>query len=1085
MHTLKKRPNQITERPWRKRLAWATCVLAVFIAICFVATGIVLVRGVNIQQMSFGTLSISNCSLIWEDKLKVEVGTLVLGGGRQEEIANKKVLHPTAIAKTVQLLFWFLGNLNVETFKIGSWQGAVKISQNDDGPYLVNVQNDDLAVQAKLAVQESTFSVDIENCSSKKFNSAVVGNVNVNLENVVATGSFSAIINESFPVDLKFIADGEKLTFEGKEGGEIRSISPLVDLFGLNHSIQRWITDYLSGSRYHLKSFKGSLPWNDPKEILNTLEAEVRVDDTEYTFAPGLEPIKAKYTEVLFTKGVLIIKPHEATFYGQDGGESWLDINFSDPKNILLTAYIKTRAVANDDILTLLNYYNIALPFKQIGGTTKTDLRLAIILNKINVQAEGGFEIDEGTIEWDGKNYKAEDARITLVDSDVTIDRLKISYPDLFTAQVSGLIQAKKKTGDLDINLLKLDIKLGESQLDVDRSRPTLAKYHFDPGGHYLEARPSSWLLDSLELKLGAFRAPVILDDLAIEMPPVQLGLPPGISTEISGKFSIKKKHADFTCDLLKYQVNDLELMSPHVSVDIVYDQGFVIKTTETALWELNKMLIEVYPSDFEYEDEIFTVKQSRISYGDFFDSYLAGYFNTKVKKGYYSLNKIEVMSKDLEERLKLGRNVDIEVSGVGGKYVISFPHFDLRITTDEEKNWSANFGDLSKVYSRSKILQKYQIKDGSLVLSSVNGKKPYEFTADIEAPYPLLVEGGIPVNALHITGKIEDKGVFAMINRDLDLDYIDNTISIRSKNIGYNISAIKQLLNDRSQSTPATDEKPDKKTDNGKAFVLNLNADYSQIYISPKSSILADTFSLELQGGKLLVNLSHGPGTILLHLKKGHFMVDGNDLNDEFMGALIQNSRFHGGRMSMAAVGTFDEVTAILDIKNTVLKKLAIMHNVMAFIDTVPALATFSLPEYNKKGLPIDSAVIGVEYKDKVARFESIDVISPELHATGKGEIDFSKNQIDMDIQLKTQASKNIGKIPVVGYMLTGKDEDESLTVKLEGRLDDPEVNYSLIKEIVTYPVDILRRTFKLPFNLVEKMGLQSKETDVPAPTQ
>jgi len=160
-------------------------------------------------------------------------------------------------------------------------------------------------------------------------------------------------------------------------------------------------------------------------------------------------------------------------------------------------------------------------------------------------------------------------------------------------------------------------------------------------------------------------------------------------------------------------------------------------------------------------------------------------------------------------------------------------------------------------------------------------------------------------------------------------------------------------------------------------------------------------------------------------------------------------------------------------------------MHNVMAFINTVPALATFSLPEYNKKGLPIDSAVIGVEYKNKLASFESIDVISPELHTTGKGKIDFSKNQIDMDIQLKTQASKNIGKIPVVGYMLTGKDEDESLAVKLEGRLDDPEVNYSLIKEIVTYPVDILRRTLKLPFNLVEKMGPQSKETDVPAPTQ
>ncbi|BHH86102.1 hypothetical protein LA52FAK_43910 [Desulforhopalus sp. 52FAK] len=1044
-----------------------------------------LVRGVNIQQLSFGTVSITNCSLMWQDKLNIDVDNLVLGEGQQGEKNKKKELRPAAISKTVQLLSYFLGNVNIQNVKIGTWQGVVSISQNEDGRYRVNLESEELELQASLELQGKTFVIDIVNCSSKKYRSTLAGHINVDLENMVATGKFSTIINKSFPVDLKFSADDKKLSFEGKEGGEIRSISPLVDLFGLDHSIQRWITDYLSGSRYHLQSFKGSLPWNDPKEILNTLEAEVRVDDTEYTFAPGLEAIKARYTDVFFTKGVLIIQPHEATFYGQSCGESWLDINFNDPKSILLTAYIKTRAVANDDILTLLKYYNITLPFKQLGGTTKTDLRLAIVLNKINVQAEGIFEIDEGTIEWDGKNYTAEDARITLVDSDVTIDRLKISYGDLLTAQVSGHIQAKQRSGDLDISLLKLDLKLGESQLDVDSSRPMRAKYHFDPGNHYLDVRPSSWMLDSLKLELEAFRAPVILDDLAIEMPPVQLGVPPGILLEVSGKFSIKKKHADFICALQKYHVNDLELMSPHVAVDIVYDQGFVLKTTESALWELNKMRIEVYPSDFKYGDDIFSVKKSRIRYGDFFDSYLAGYFNTKTKMGYYSLNKREVMSKDLEERLKLGKNVDIEVSGAGGKYLVSFPHFDLRITTDEEKNWSANFGDLSKMYSRSKILQKYQIKEGNLALSSVNGKKPYKISADIIVPYPLLVVDDVPVNALHITGMIEDRGVLATINRDLDLEYIDNTISISSNKIGYNISAIRQLAKDHFQSVSKTDEEPVKKSDAGKSFVFNVNANQSQIYIAPQSRILADTINLELHGGKLQMRLRHGSGKILLHQEEGHFMVDGNDLNDEFMGALIQNSRFHGGRMSMAAVGTFDGVTAILDIKNTVLKKLAIMNNLMAFIDTVPALATFSLPQYHTSGLPIDSAAVGVKYKNNVASFESIEVMSPEFHAKGKGEIDFLKNQIDMNIQLKTQASKNVGKIPVVGYMLTGKDDDESLTVKLEGRLDDPEVNYSLIKEIVTYPVDILRRTFKLPLNLVEKMGLQSTKTAIPAPAQ
>jgi hypothetical protein len=96
----------------------------------------------------------------------------------------------------------------------------------------------------------------------------------------------------------------EKLVFEGSEGGEILSIAPLVDLFGLKHSIQRWIIDYLSASRYHLKSFKGEFPWKSPLVILDTLNVEVGVDDCEYKFTQGgIDPVKSRYTDVFSKKG--------------------------------------------------------------------------------------------------------------------------------------------------------------------------------------------------------------------------------------------------------------------------------------------------------------------------------------------------------------------------------------------------------------------------------------------------------------------------------------------------------------------------------------------------------------------------------------------------------------------------------------------------------------------------------------------------------------------------------------------------------------------------------------------------------------
>jgi hypothetical protein len=520
---------------------------------------------------------------------------------------------------------------------------------------------------------------------------------------------------------------------------------------------------------------------------------------------------------------------------------------------------------------------------------------------------------------------------------------------------------------------------------------------------------------------------------------------------------------ADFTCDLLKYHVKDLELTSPHLAVDIKYDNGLFITTEETAEWKLSKMPVTLFPSKFRYGDDIFSVVTSRLSYGELFDSHVDGYFSMKENKGRFSLQKIDITSKNLEERLKIDANADVEINGAGGNYVVIFPAFDLKISTDAEKNWSAKFGDLSAVYSRSKILQKYGIKEGSLELSSTNGKRPYTFAADIKFPYPILVDNDGPVNALHITGQLTDAGTFAQINKDLDLKYVDKNLSIKSQHLGYNISAITKMIKERPQ-VPAGANKTNTQT---QPLLLTLVADESQIYLGPKSTILADNINLKLLNGAIQMELVHGPGDMSLQLEDGEFVLSGTDLNDEFMGALIDSSRFQGGEMSMTAKGALDDFSAVFEIKNTLLSELATVNNVMAFINTVPALVTFSLPEYATRGFPIDSVAVGIVFKNKVATIESMEIHSPVLHAKGKGTINFTNKMIDMDVNLKTQAGKNLGKIPVLGYVLAGKDEDESLSLKIKGGLNDPDVDYSLVKNIVVYPAEILYRTLKLPFHL------------------
>ena len=75
------------------------------------------------------------------------------------------------------------------------------------------------------------------------------------------------------------------------------------------------------------------------------------------------------------------------------------------------------------------------------------------------------------------------------------------------------------------------------------------------------------------------------------------------------------------------------------------------------------------------------------------------------------------------------------------------------------------------------------------------------------------------------------------------------------------------------------------------------------------------------------------------------------------------------------------------------------------------------------------------------------------------------------MDLNLITQAKKNISKIPLAGYILVGDEKRPSVTVKISGDLLNPKVENSTVKEVITLPFAILLRTLALPLHLVDSM--------------
>jgi hypothetical protein len=97
--------------------------------------------------------------------------------------------------------------------------------------------------------------------------------------------------------------------------------------------------------------------------------------------------------------------------------------------------------------------------------------------------------------------------------------------------------------------------------------------------------------------------------------------------------------------------------------------------------------------------------------------------------------------------------------------------------------------------------------------------------------------------------------------------------------------------------------------------------------------------------------------------------------------------------------------------------------------------------------------------------------VESNALDMTGTGKISLVKNSVKMNIDLISKTKKYVSKIPLLGYILVGDTKQPTVTLKVEGKLDDPDVSTSAYVEIVKTPLDILYRTFSLPSHILEQL--------------
>jgi len=101
--------------------------------------------------------------------------------------------------------------------------------------------------------------------------------------------------------------------------------------------------------------------------------------------------------------------------------------------------------------------------------------------------------------------------------------------------------------------------------------------------------------------------------------------------------------------------------------------------------------------------------------------------------------------------------------------------------------------------------------------------------------------------------------------------------------------------------------------------------------------------------------------------------------------------------------------------------------------------------------------------------------VDSNAINISTVGKFDLARNELDLTIGVQPlqTVDKVVSRIPIVGWILTGKDRTLVTTYfEAKGPIEDPRVTAIPVKSLAKGVFNIFKRVFELPARLITDTG-------------
>ena len=493
---------------------------------------------------------------------------------------------------------------------------------------------------------------------------------------------------------------------------------------------------------------------------------------------------------------------------------------------------------------------------------------------------------------------------------------------------------------------------------------------------------------------------------------------------------------------LLKIKINPLELSAR--GEFIVPKNAFSFNgsnfSTNGALIALN--------------DDIVSFKGVNLN-GEFFDVDFSGSFNTKEKKADLNAKFNKIYLDNILNITNLNQKINIQTKE---NFKLNIDELGLMAelkNIDENARLSEiSLTDINKLKAYSNLAKNLKLDSGALKLSTLDFK---DFNISLKnAKFDLGLQ------------KL-DKSPYNLDDFEFKGSAKNAKISSKSSHLSANIIDAKPQIKLKDLIVPISSN--DASSDN---LELSFSATNTKIYLRDLNHTLDfENFNGIFAGKSLNFSAIFASGTLNLHKTPTSLKIKANNIPSDIINEILDIKTFDGGLFGLNLFGeNFNNFKAEIIAKNTYLADYKAQSGLLAFLDSVPSLLIFKVPDFGKNGFGVQDGRVLLERKGDVLEIKASKLSGKNADIFGMGNINLATKNLKIDLELSVLKSYAtlVGFIPVVNKILLGDDNRFSTIIEIRGSLDDPKFNSNIGTDIATSPFNIIKNTLSLPFSIFEK---------------